>query len=147
MKIENYIKFHGKSFYWAGRFLEKEVFDDCSILYSFCRVVDNLVDTKSNSKNNIKKFIRDYKRKNSKNLVTKKFKIIEAKYKNMKVKLIRGIFQDGKVIPRGEIVEGDVNFCESLILNYKAEKIEDVSEKKVVEKIEVPKNKKKVKQI
>ena len=65
----------------------------------------------------------------------------------MKVKLIRGIFQDGKVIPRGEIVEGDENFCESLILNYKAEKIEDVSEKKVVEKIEVPKNKKKVKQI
>ena len=36
----------------------------------------------------------------------------------MKVKLIRGIFQDGKVIPRGEIVEGDENFCESLILNY-----------------------------
>lgn len=65
----------------------------------------------------------------------------------MKVKLIRGIFQDGKVIPRGEIVEGDVTFCESLILSYKAEKIEDVSEKKVVEKIEVPKNKKKVKQI
>ena len=65
----------------------------------------------------------------------------------MKVKLIRGIFQDGKVIPRGEIVEGDVNFCQSLILSYKAEKIEDVSEKKVVEKIEVPKNKKKVKQI
>ena len=81
MKIENYIKFHGKSFYWAGRFLEKEVFDDCSILYSFCRVVDNLVDTKSSSKNNIQKFIKDYKRKNSKNLVTKKFKIIEAKYK------------------------------------------------------------------
>jgi hypothetical protein len=67
----------------------------------------------------------------------------------MKVKLIRGIFQDGKVIPRGEIVEGDVFFCESLILNYTAEKIEDTSkkEKEVVEKIEVPKNKKKVKQI
>ena len=63
MKIENYIKFHGKSFYWAGKFLEKEVFDDCSILYSFCRVVDNLVDTKSNSKNYIKKFIKDYKKK------------------------------------------------------------------------------------
>ncbi len=49
----------------------------------------------------------------------------------MKVKLIRGIFQDGKVIPRGEIVEGDVNYCESLIFNYKAEKNEDVVEKKV----------------
>ena len=108
MKIENYIKFHGKSFYWAGRFLEKEVFDDCSILYSFCRVVDNLVDTKSNSKNNIKKFIKDYKRKNSKNLVTKKFKIIEAKYKIPKkyiMDLFFGVNLDTKTVKIKSIKE------------------------------------------
>ncbi|NCU49602.1 MAG: hypothetical protein EBX00_01715 [Candidatus Fonsibacter ubiquis] len=60
MKIENYIRFYGKSFYWAGKFLEKEVFEDCSTLYAFCRVIDNLVDKKSNSKTNVKKFIKDY---------------------------------------------------------------------------------------
>ena len=81
MKTEHYIKHHGKSFYWAGKFLKREFLDDCSILYAFCRVVDNLVDENSNSKNNIKKFIQDYKSKNSKNLVINKFKKIEAKYR------------------------------------------------------------------
>lgn len=81
MRTELYIKRHGKSFYWAGKFLKKEIIDDCSILYAFCRVVDNLVDVKSNSKNNIKKFIQDYKSENSKNFVINKFKKIESKYR------------------------------------------------------------------
>ena len=101
MRTENYIKFHGKSFYWAGKFLEKEVFDDCSILYAFCRVVDNLVDKKSNSKNGIRKFIEDYQSKNSKNLVNKKFKRIEAKYKIPKkyvMDLLFGVNLDTKKV-------------------------------------------------
>ena len=91
MKTEFYIKHHGKSFYWAGKFLKKEIFNDCSILYAFCRVVDNLVDEKSNSKNNIKNFIKDYQSKNSKNLVINKFKKIEAKYKIPK-KYVQDLF-------------------------------------------------------
>ena len=91
MKTEFYIKHHGKSFYWAGKFLEKEIFDDCSILYAFCRVADNLVDEKLNSKNNIKKFINDYQNKTSKNLVINKFKKIEAKYKIPK-KYVQDLF-------------------------------------------------------
>ena len=101
MRTENYIKFHGKSFYWAGKFLEKKVFDDCSILYAFCRVVDNLVDKKSNSKNGIRKFIEDYQSKNSKNLVNKKFKRIEAKYKIHKkfiMDLLFGVNLDTKKV-------------------------------------------------
>ncbi len=101
MRTENYIKFHGKSFYWAGKFLEKKVFDDCSILYAFCRVVDNLVDKKSNSKNDIRKFIEDYQSKNSKNLVNKKFKRIEAKYKIPKkyiMDLLFGVNLDTKKV-------------------------------------------------
>ena len=91
MKTEFYIKHHGKSFYWAGKFLKKEIFYDCSILYAFCRVVDNLVDEKSNSKNNIKNFTKDYQSKNSKNLVINKFKKIEAKYKIPK-KYVQDLF-------------------------------------------------------
>jgi phytoene synthase len=91
MKTEFYIKHHGKSFYWAGKFLKKEIFYDCSILYAFCRVVDNLVDEKSDSKNNIKNFIKDYQSKNSKNLVINKFKKIEAKYKIPK-KYVQDLF-------------------------------------------------------
>ena len=68
MKTELYIKYYGKSFYWAGKFLKRDILEDCSILYAFCRVVDNLVDEKLNSKKNIKKFIQEYKIKNSKKL-------------------------------------------------------------------------------
>jgi len=91
MKIENYIRFYGKSFYWSGKFLEKEVFEDCSTLYAFCRVIDNLVDKKSNSKTNVKKFIKDYQSQDSKIQVNKEFKKIETKYKIPK-KYINDLF-------------------------------------------------------
>jgi len=35
---------HAKSFNWAGFFLSKETFNKCSILYDFCRSVDDIVD-------------------------------------------------------------------------------------------------------
>ena len=57
MKSEFYIKHYGKSFFWAGKFLKKEIFDDCATLYAFCRVADDLVDENKNSKNKIDKFI------------------------------------------------------------------------------------------
>jgi phytoene synthase len=91
MKIDNYIRFYGKSFYWAGKFLEKEVFKDCSTLYAFCRVIDNLVDKKSNSKTNVKKFIKDYQSQYSKIQVNKEFKKIETKYQIPK-KYIKDLF-------------------------------------------------------
>lgn len=91
MKIENYIRFYGKSFYWSGKFLEKEVFEDCSTLYAFCRVIDNLVDKKSNSKTNVKKFIKDYQSQDSKIQVNKEFKKIETKYQIPK-KYINDLF-------------------------------------------------------
>jgi phytoene synthase len=91
MKIGNYIRFYGKSFYWAGKFLEKEVFEDCSTLYAFCRVVDNLVDKKSNSKTKVRKFIKDYQSQNSKIQVNKEFKKIETKYQFPK-KYINDLF-------------------------------------------------------
>lgn len=81
MKTEQYIKEHGKSFYWAGKFLKKEIFEDCANLYAFCRVVDNLVDEKLDNKNNIKKFINYYKCPKSNNTIINNFKKIEKKYK------------------------------------------------------------------
>ena len=38
---------HGKSFRFAGRFLEKRQLEDCARLYRFCRFVDDLVDEAS----------------------------------------------------------------------------------------------------
>ena len=51
--MNNLIKKHAKSFYWASFFLSKPVFNKCSCLYNFCRTLDDIVD--DDKKLNIKK--------------------------------------------------------------------------------------------
>ena len=43
-KNQSLISKHAKSFSWAGFFLSKETFRKCSILYDFCRTVDDIAD-------------------------------------------------------------------------------------------------------
>ena len=43
-KNQSLISKHAKSFSYAGFFLSKETFSKCSILYDFCRTVDDLAD-------------------------------------------------------------------------------------------------------
>ena len=45
---KNYLALFAKSFNWAGFFLPKNVYQDCSKLYAFCRVLDDIVDEKNN---------------------------------------------------------------------------------------------------
>ena len=47
MSKKNYLAQFAKSFNWAGFFLPKNVYQDCSKLYAFCRVLDDLVDEKT----------------------------------------------------------------------------------------------------
>ena len=56
MKNKNYLALFAKSFNWAGFFLPKNIYHDCSKLYAFCRVLDDLVDEKENLELKIKKF-------------------------------------------------------------------------------------------
>ena len=42
--MNNLIKKHAKSFYWASFFLSKPKFYKCSSLYNFCRTLDDIVD-------------------------------------------------------------------------------------------------------
>ena len=44
MTKKNYLAIFAKSFNWAGFFLPKIIYNDCSKLYAFCRVLDDLVD-------------------------------------------------------------------------------------------------------
>ncbi len=46
MTEKNYLALFAKSFNWAGFFLPKNIYNDCSKLYAFCRVLDDLVDEK-----------------------------------------------------------------------------------------------------
>ena len=45
---KNYLSIYAKSFNWAGFFLPKAKYKNCSALYDFCRTVDNIVDDEEN---------------------------------------------------------------------------------------------------
>ena len=44
MNTKNYLSIYAKSFYWSGFFLPKRIYFKCSILYDFCRTIDNIAD-------------------------------------------------------------------------------------------------------
>ena len=56
MTNKNYLALFAKSFNWAGFFLPKNVYEDCSKLYSFCRVLDDIVDEKTNLELRLERF-------------------------------------------------------------------------------------------
>ncbi len=48
IKEKNYLALFAKSFNWAGFFLPKDTYEECSKLYAFCRVLDDVADTNQN---------------------------------------------------------------------------------------------------
>ena len=44
IKGPNYLALFAKSFNWAGFFLNKNTYQECSKLYAFCRVLDDIAD-------------------------------------------------------------------------------------------------------
>ena len=56
MTKNNYLADYAKSFNWAGFFLPKITYNDCSKLYSFCRILDNVVDEGRDLKVKTKRF-------------------------------------------------------------------------------------------
>jgi len=44
MPDKNYLSIYAKSFNWAGFFLPKNTYQKCSVLYDFCRTIDNIGD-------------------------------------------------------------------------------------------------------
>ena len=72
MSSKNYLSIYAKSFNWAGFFLPKKTYKNCSYLYDFCRVVDNIADDEDEieiKKIKFQKFISDFKQKNFENPV------------------------------------------------------------------------------
>ena len=67
MSSKNYLSIYAKSFNWAGFFLPKKTYKNCSYLYEFCRVVDNIADDEDEieiKKKKFQKFVSDFKQKN-----------------------------------------------------------------------------------
>ena len=63
----NYLATFAKSFNWAGFFLPKDTYEECSKLYAFCRILDDVVDSdqdleiKKERFNEIKDILKLYK--------------------------------------------------------------------------------------
>ena len=74
MSNNNYLSIYAKSFSWAGHFLPKKTFKQCSALYDFCRVADNISDDDDVIENKEKKFYKfenDFNQKNFDNPIIK----------------------------------------------------------------------------
>jgi len=74
MSNTNYLSVYAKSFSWAGYFLPKEKLKECSALYDFCRVADNIADDGERIENKLKKFTQfenEFNQKNPDNSVIK----------------------------------------------------------------------------
>ena len=72
--MNNLLKKHAKSFYWASFFLSKSVFNKCSSLYNFCRTLDDIVDENSKlevKKENFSKFKKYFLNKDLENPIIK----------------------------------------------------------------------------
>ena len=56
MNKKNYLAIFAKSFNWAGFFLPKKIYEDCTKLYAFCRILDDIADRKTNLDTRIVEF-------------------------------------------------------------------------------------------
>jgi phytoene synthase len=93
-KNQSLISKHAKSFSWAGFFLSKETFRKCSILYDFCRTVDDIADEKGQLDAKKKKFLEfksEYKNKNfSNNIIKNIHKLLEKE--DISHKIVNDLF-------------------------------------------------------
>ena len=91
---KNYLSVYAKSFNWAGFFLPKQTYNECSALYNFCRIIDNIADEKNtllSKKERFTKFKEDfYSKKFSDDIIQDMWNLID-KYK-ISLNIINDLF-------------------------------------------------------
>ena len=89
--MNNLLKKHAKSFYWASFFLSKIVIKKSTILYNFCRTLDDIADENNGleiKKGNFSKFKKDFLDKNFKNpIIREMWLIIDSEKISQKIVL------------------------------------------------------------
>jgi phytoene synthase len=74
MSNHSYLSIYAKSFSWAGFFLPKKTYLECSALYDFCRTIDNIADEDGElhiKKKNLSNFKNNFINKNYDNFIIK----------------------------------------------------------------------------
>ena len=132
---KNLLQIHAKSFYWASFFLSKKIFYQCSVLYNFCRTLDDIVDSEKQlaiRKKEFSNFKNDFLNKNLNNQIVKEMWDLINSQKISKIvvlDLFDGVETDLKkslkIISKRDLlvysyrVAGTVGLMMSKILNVK----------------------------
>ena len=95
------LKNNGKSFHWAGKFLNKECINRAAELYSFCRILDDIADSgEANSHKNltdVKSIIKKNTFSELKNIHSIKYpKFLKSSSRKVVIDLIDGLILDQK---------------------------------------------------
>ena len=72
METQSYLSVYAKSFNWAGFFLPKNILIKCSVLYDFCRTLDNIADQNNSLEKKKEEFIKfkeEFSSKSKKNII------------------------------------------------------------------------------
>ena len=91
---KNYLSIYAKSFNWAGFFLPKETYANCSKLYDFCRTADNIADEQNSldfKKKNFEEFKEAFNKKDRNNSIIKNIWELIEKF-NISTKIIDDLF-------------------------------------------------------
>ena len=122
---KNYLATFAKSFNWAGFFLPKDTYEECSKLYAFCRILDDVVDSdqdleiKKERFNEIKDILKLYKIRFTDN---ENMLIVNDMIKLTENKNIKKILLDDLIEGIESDLKKEVNFTtvkELLIYSYR----------------------------
>ena len=98
MSKKKFLAIYAKSFNWAGAFLPKEIYEDCSSLYNFCRSADDIADCDDKLSVKVQKmnnFIDSFNSKNCDDEIIRDMKRLIIKY-NISDKIIFDLFDGVK---------------------------------------------------
>ena len=94
MNSKNYLSIYAKSFNWSGFFLPKKIYSKCSILYDFCRTIDNIADQNVDleiRKKELEEFKKKFEQKNKNDSVIKNMWDLMDE-KNISKKIVDDLF-------------------------------------------------------
>ena len=94
MTTKNYLSIYAKSFNWSGFFLPKKIYNKCSVLYDFCRTLDNIADQNKDleiKKKELGQFRNKFEQKNQKDRVIKNMWDLMNE-KNISKKIVEDLF-------------------------------------------------------
>ena len=94
MTTKNYLSIYAKSFSWSGFFLPKKIYYKCSVLYDFCRTIDNIADQNKDleiKKKELEEFRKKFEQKSKNDSVIKNMWNLMSE-RNISKKIVDDLF-------------------------------------------------------